>query len=438
MDERYDVVVVGSGPAGCTAAILLGRQGLRVALVETHRSLQYYKRLCTHYIQASALPTLQRLGADTGVEAAGGVRNSVAFWSRFGWVYEPVDPTRPPHGYNVHRSILDPMLRRMAAEVPAVDLLLGGKVGDLTRDARGRVNGVTVRLEGNDRQVSARLVIGADGRHSTVAERAGLPGKEFPNARLGYFATYRGVHVPGAVSSRIWLQEPDVNFAFGNEDGTTVLGTMRDKREQSNLDVADRERWLLDGFTGLSLAPDISGAERISDVTGTRDYPSLARRRIVDPGVALVGDAALVADPLWGIGLGWALQSAEWLVDAVDGALHAGSVIERDRLLDRSLRRYQRRHRLRLLPHQFLAVDFSSGRPLNPLERLMFDAATEDEQVAAAFYRFGTRSSSPAAILSPSVLARAITARRRRRRRRPPVAPEPAPLPADRRQSVRA
>jgi menaquinone-9 beta-reductase len=37
MADRYDVVVVGSGPAGCTAAIVLGRAGLRVALLEAHR-----------------------------------------------------------------------------------------------------------------------------------------------------------------------------------------------------------------------------------------------------------------------------------------------------------------------------------------------------------------------------------------------------------------
>src|SRR5512135_3097572 len=64
MRDAYDVVIVGAGLAGCTAAILFGRQGLRVAVVEAHRNAATFKRACTHYIQPSALPTLRRLGLD--------------------------------------------------------------------------------------------------------------------------------------------------------------------------------------------------------------------------------------------------------------------------------------------------------------------------------------------------------------------------------------
>ena len=72
-------------------------------------------------------------------------------------------------------------------------------------------------------------------------------------------------------------------------------------------------------FAELPDGPDMSGRERVTDVIGTNDYPSITRRRIVAPGVALVGDAAMVGDPLWGTGCGWAMQSAEWLSDAVAG-----------------------------------------------------------------------------------------------------------------------
>jgi choline dehydrogenase-like flavoprotein len=62
MTDTFDVVVVGSGPAGCAAAIRLGREGLTVALLEAHRDVNYYKRLCTHSMRSSELPTLRRLG----------------------------------------------------------------------------------------------------------------------------------------------------------------------------------------------------------------------------------------------------------------------------------------------------------------------------------------------------------------------------------------
>ena len=67
----------------------------------------------------------------------------------------------------------------------------------------------------------------------------------------------------------------------------------------------DREAALLGSFAELPCGPDLSAAERASDVIGTTDYPSVTRRHIVAPGVALIGDAAMVGDPLWGTGCGW-------------------------------------------------------------------------------------------------------------------------------------
>jgi 2-polyprenyl-6-methoxyphenol hydroxylase-like FAD-dependent oxidoreductase len=104
---------------------------------------------------------------------------------------------------------------------------------------------------------------------------------------------------------------------------------------------------------------------------GMIEYPNL-QRSVSKPGLALIGDAALSSDPLWGVGCGWALQSAEWLAGSVGRAWTSPSD------LDRGLSAYAKRHRSQLAGHQFLIGDFSNGRPFNFIERLMFSAAARD------------------------------------------------------------
>lgn len=410
----YDVVVVGSGPAGCTVATLLGRVGLRVALVESHRDPAYHKRLCTHFIQSSALPVLERLGVTAAMDAAGAVRNRGSMWTRYGWVREPGgNARRPAHGYNLRRAVLDPLLRERTAGTPGVDLLTGAKATGLTRDPAGRVDGVVVTTDGVRRELRARLVVGADGRSSKVADLADLPARSRDNARCGYFAQFRGVTLPAAGSGgQMWQRPPEAVYAFPNEDGITVLVAMLGKDRLPEFGTGDREKTLLRTFEGLPDGPDLTSAVRVSPVLGVKDYPSLTRRHVVAPGVALVGDAALVGDPLWGVGYGWALQSGQWLVDAVAAALHHGSQVQ----VDRALRRYQWQHRRRLLPHQALLVDASTGRDFNPLERLLFSAGAADPRVADRVWAFGTRNASPLTLLSPVLLTQAMLARRSRSR----------------------
>src|SRR3954452_1196540 len=69
----YDAVIVGASLAGCATAIAIGRTGARVALVEKRPDPAAFKRMCSHFIQASAVPALDRLGLlEPIVEAGGG------------------------------------------------------------------------------------------------------------------------------------------------------------------------------------------------------------------------------------------------------------------------------------------------------------------------------------------------------------------------------
>jgi flavin-dependent dehydrogenase len=407
----YDVAIVGGSLAGSAAATLYGRAGLRVAVIEKQPDPRAYKTTCNHFIVASAVPSLERLGLIDTIEAAGGVRNSIDVWSRYGWV-RPEPPSDYPHpatGYNITRQRLDPMVRELAAGTAGVDLMLGRTATGLEW-GRGRVSGVHVRDRlGAERTISARLVVAADGRYSKLAEMAGIKTRTRPHERFYYWAYFRGVELDTTASSQMWFREPDMAYTFRNEDGLTVLTVLPAKHRLPEF-KADLEGSFMRSFEGLPRGPRLDGAERVSKIMGKLDLTNL-RRRPAAKGMALVGDAALASDPLWGIGCGWALQSAEWLVDATAEPLRRGADPAP------GLRRYRRTHRRRLAGHDFFICDYSRLRGFNPAEKLVFAAAVHDPGTALHFHAFGTRSIGPARFLAPGPLARAARVLATRRRR---------------------
>src|SRR5215207_3791738 len=89
-DERYDVAVVGASIGGCTAARLFARRGARVALIERRPDPDAHKTVCTHYIQSSATPTIERLGLAPLLDGQGAIHNSIDLWTRHsGWIGAP-------------------------------------------------------------------------------------------------------------------------------------------------------------------------------------------------------------------------------------------------------------------------------------------------------------------------------------------------------------
>ncbi|MFF4078879.1 NAD(P)/FAD-dependent oxidoreductase [Streptomyces sp. NPDC001777] len=405
----YDVVISGSGLAGSAAAILLARRGVRVALLERRSDPEAYKVLCTHSITANARPVLDELGLVPELEKAGAVRNDARWYTRWGWIEPHAAYPGPelPHGYNVRRSTLDPLIRARAAQTPGVELLTGHRVTGLVREA-GRTVGVRAATSRGEREIRARLVIGADGKDSAVAKSAGIPAKQYENARFGYLAHFRGLPLRGGIG-QTWFLEPDMAYAFPNDDGVTVLAVLPDKKRLPAF-RADPEGSFLDFVRALPDAPPVDSAERVTKFIGTVDYP-LHSRRPTAPGIALIGDAALTGDPLWGVGCGWALQSAKWLTEAVAPAAAGRS----DDDLDRSLAAYARTHRRRLNGHQRLAVDYARSRPFNPGERLMFSAAARDVSMARHMYLFAARLIGPLRFLSPAAVFRALVINARHR-----------------------
>jgi flavin-dependent dehydrogenase len=397
----YDAVVVGASVAGCTVATFLGRQGARVALLERSPNEDVYKVICTHAIMPCATDTLSRLGLVEQIEAAGGLRNAADLWTRRGWVRprSPAGARELPYGYNIRRERFDPMIRTLAARTDGVDYVPGATVTALIRDQAGRPSGVRAAVGSEDRAVHARVVIGADGRDSKVAELAGLPATVKPNARFIYFAHYKNLAVPSGKPVTLWNLEPGGAAAFVNDDGITVMvcTPTKDRLPEFREDLEGAfVRYLAD----LPDGPDLSAGRRVTKIMGRLDMSNI-RRRASGPGVALIGDAAQATDPLVGVGCGWALQSGEWLAAELDGTLSS------DRDVDHALGRYRQRHGRALAVHHRMISDYSTGRPLNRMERMLFTAAPRDQHVARALHMLLSRMATPQRTITPSVIARA-------------------------------
>lgn len=407
----YDVAVIGGSVAGCTAATFLARAGARVALVERRPDPGAFKRVCGHFIQPSGVGVLERLGVMEDLEASRPSRGHGHVWTRAGWLAEGARDELPP-ALNVRRQVLDPVLRRTAAATRGVDLMAGRTLRSLRREGAG------VRIDLRDGgSLTARLVVGADGRGSTTAELAGLPTKRSENLRFGYWGYFEGPWPEPDVGVRLWLLEPDVGIATPTDSGLVVYVAMPHVSRRDEF-RHDPEAALRAFVSALPDAPPIGESRRVGPMVGKLDLTNESRP-VTGDRVALIGDASLAADPVAAIGCGFALQTAEWLAESLAPAIAGRETLER------GLRRYRRTHRRMLRGHALLLADFARREKLPPVQRLLLTAGVHDPRTATRAGAYANRLIRPSQLLTPATLGRAaLVALRHRRDAGQPVAAE--------------
>jgi flavin-dependent dehydrogenase len=244
-------------------------------------------------------------------------------------------------------------------------------------------------------------VVAADDRGSAMARLARVPGRVRPHNRFFYFAYWKGVE-PWSADVRGWMLDPASAAQFPNEDGVAVLAVGAHRRDLPEF-RADLEGTYARRLAALPAGPRLDSAERVSPLLGKIEMPNVVRPAAAR-GMAFAGDAAQASDPLFGVGIGWAFQSAEWLVDETAAALLDGSDLEP------SLANYRRVFRRRLGLHHAAIAEYASGRTTTPVERAFFRAAAADVELARAFGRVVARSESPLSLAHPRVLARVLRA----------------------------
>jgi len=308
----YDVVIAGARCAGASTAMLMARRGLRVLVVDP---VQYGKdTLSTHALMRGAVLQLHRWGLLDAVRAAGTPEIAT---TTFHYDDESVEVAIKSRDgvdalYAPRRTVLDPILVD-AARGAGVEVVYGQSIVDLVQDDDGRVTGA--KIADADRQiteVSADLLIGADGARSKVARLLNLEADYIvPDAACIIYGYWQGLPLSGYH----WYYRPGVSAGtIATNEGDVCLAAMIPQarfleRKHEGLEALHLE-------TVKDISPELAEHVLSSAPSGKlRAFAGAAGflRRPVGPGWALVGDAAYFRDPITAHGITDAFREAELL-----------------------------------------------------------------------------------------------------------------------------
>jgi geranylgeranyl reductase family protein len=311
---RFDVAVVGAGPAGSIAAHALSRGGARTCLIDPAASFPRDKA-CGDLIGPRGVRLLEQVGIAVTTAASGRdiiLVGPTGNQARLEWRQ---GSTYADHAIAVPRTSFDNTLRAAALDAGAVAVT--GRVVGLMGDP-GRVEGV--RLADGTR-TRADFVVGADGARSTVASAAGLvdPRKVLWGFALRFYVQ-QSVELPHIVafepkSRRVF---PGYGWLFPSGDGRANLGLgMGTLHERTGATELARH---LDGFvTGLRSQGLINEGVALTHRRGGWLKMGMAGTRPARGRVLLVGDAAGLVNPLQGEGISQALMSGRAAAQAILG-----------------------------------------------------------------------------------------------------------------------
>jgi 2-polyprenyl-6-methoxyphenol hydroxylase-like FAD-dependent oxidoreductase len=293
---------------------MLARRGLRVCLLD--RSRFPSETLSTHVIQPCGVAILDRLGLLDAILAAG-----AAPLTRFTLATDDarIDAVIDAGAFaapalSARRVTLDHLLVEAAAAA-GVEVRTETAVNGLLWEG-GRVAGVETAAG----PLGARLVVGADGRRSTVADLVNA--EEYyvePPGRMFAWAYFEGV---ADAEDRLRLgSRGELTFAASPTDAGLYMAAVCPPLEAKDAFLADREGGFMAGIAAWpELAELLDGAKRIGPIRVMVNWHGYFREA-AGPGWALLGDAGSFKDPSAAQGIADALRQAERLADAIETGL---------------------------------------------------------------------------------------------------------------------
>ena len=330
--EGLDVVVMGGGPAGCTAATLVAMRGFRVALLEREKTPPFK-------VGESLVPytyeTFARLGIVERLKASHfQKKHSVQFFSASGrgsapFYFSETDPHERSTTWQVRRSELDALLLENAAD-RGVEVRQGIQVQDVLFDG-DRAVGVRARAaDGAAFELPARVVVDATGRSALIARKLGLKVSEPHLRKVSIFSHFRGAKRDPGIDEGATLimhtRNRDSWFWYIPLAGDVVsVGVVGDLGYLMGQGADAQARFDEEIRNCPALEERLRGAEQAIPVRVVQDF-SYCAERIAGDGWVLVGDAFAFLDPIYSTGVLLALRSGEWAADAIADGLTRNDV----------------------------------------------------------------------------------------------------------------
>lgn len=314
MQDNFDVIIAGAGPAGSSAAIHLARSGLRVVLVEQKKFPR--PKLCGEFISPECEHHFQKLGVSEEMKCSAPslISETVFYSSRGHHVTVPSSWFGGSAALGLSRAVMDDVLVRRA-QTCGVNVLEGATIHEPILN-HNKVLGVRLKLDGREYEYHAPLTLDATGRVRILTRKLKTEERRSKPKLIAFKVHLRNTHVasnaceiyfyPGGYGGLSTIEGGLSNLCF-------IISAELVKRHHSDPETVVREAVMKNRRAAYTLERAQAQSEWLSASWERfgRQHPSPAK------GLLAIGDSAAFIDPFTGSGMLMAFESGELAAEVI-------------------------------------------------------------------------------------------------------------------------